>query len=331
MHQLLAERRDTVSAALVIGVLHVLGWGGIVAILVTSAGSAVAPMMLGLGVTAYLLGMRHAFDADHIAAIDNTTRTLLAQRRPASTVGLWFSLGHSTVVVLLCVGLSLGISALGTQLSDAGSPLHAFSSVFGPMVAGVFLIVIGLVNAAVALAALRADGAATAGGPVSRMLSRAGRIIKRPHQMYAVGFLFGLGFDTATEVALLAIVATSSNSTVPWVALLVLPALFAAGMSLLDTLQGLVARRAYGWGRRPIGYDLILTGVTLAAALTIGTISLCTGLADSLQLGGPIALVASIDLHLTGFVLTGVLVIAWIVATVGARRQAAHGRVPGGA
>lgn len=315
------ERQQLWQVGAVVALLHVLGWGTLLLTVVPARielGSGLGVFSVGLGLTAYTLGMRHAFDADHIAAIDNTTRRLHGQHRPASTVGFWFSLGHSSIVVLMCLALVLGLRALGAQVADEGSGLHRVTAVFGPAVAGVFLLVIAMVNLRSVRRMVGSAGAAVdedgPRGPVVALVEWIGARMDSPPRMYVVGFLFGLGFDTATEVSLLLIAGAAAVGTgVPWYAVLTLPILFAAGMSLLDTTQGAVMRRAYGWaaaqpGRR-LRYNVTVTTISAAVALAIAVVSLGgAGEAAGLR---PLEWIATINLDWAGLVLTGVLLAVW--------------------
>lgn len=245
----------------------------------------------GLGVTAYLLGVRHAFDVDHIAAIDNVTRRLMADGRQPLSVGFWFSLGHATVVFALVALVGAVVHGVGGAVADDGSWLHRATGAVGPLVSGSFLLLIGLANLAVLASTARAarrarrgdaDAAALerrhAGGVLSRLFGRATSSVRRPWQMYPLGLLFGLGFDTATEVALLVVAGGAVIGGVPFYGILALPLLFAAGMVLFDTLDGIAMRGAYGWASarpaRRVSYDLAVTGLSVAAALTIGVLAL---------------------------------------------------------
>jgi high-affinity nickel-transport protein len=309
-------------APVLIGALHVLGWGGL--LVTTMPGGAATVFTVGLGATAYALGLRHAFDADHIATIDNTTRRLLAMGRPARNVGMWFSFGHSTVVVVLCVLLTVGLRTVASSLQDDGSVLHTWTGTVGPVVSGVFLLLIGATNLVTLVRGH--SGHSHARGPVSALLSRIGAVIDRPSRMYVVGFLFGLGFDTATEIGLLALAGAASIGQVPWWAVLTLPVLFAAGMSLLDSAQGSMSRRAYSWRSAGGGlairrYDVVVTVVTVAAALLIGVVELA-GVAATWQPLSALRVLGALDLEHAGFVLTGVLLATWLVAAgVTARAQ----------
>ncbi|WP_282857558.1 HoxN/HupN/NixA family nickel/cobalt transporter [Pseudoclavibacter helvolus] len=334
-----SRKRSFVLPVTVIVLLHVLGWGTLAFVVIPAGvdlggGDGAAIVTLGVGLTAYALGLRHAFDADHIAAIDNTTRRLAERGKPADTVGLWFSLGHSTIVFVLCLLLTFGISAVGAALADDGSTLHAWTSVFGPTISAVFLIAIAVINIRAVRASTRSKAGgghdSLPGGPISRLLGGFERVVDRPGRMYGVGLLFGLGFDTATEIGLLALAGSATLAAVPWWAALTLPVLFAAGMSTLDTAQGALMRRAYTWEpeRRSLGrlYGTVMTGLSVVAALLIAIVQLSAVANDSFGWGGPFGWVASIGIDDLGLVLTALLLAAWavvIVMTRGAQRRAA--------
>ncbi|NUR94660.1 MAG: HoxN/HupN/NixA family nickel/cobalt transporter, partial [Kribbellaceae bacterium] len=271
--------------------LHLIGWG-VLALIVAPRhyllGSA-GVFGVGLGVTAYTLGMRHAFDADHIAAIDNTTRKLMADGRRPLSVGFWFSLGHSTVVFVLCFLLGIGVRTLAGQVADGSSRLQQLTGVIGTAVSGVFLYLIAALNLVVLVAVVKVFRRMRTGaydeatleqqlnnrGFMNRILSGVTKAVRRPWQMYPIGFLFGLGFDTATEVSLLVLAGGAAAFTLPWYAVLTLPILFAAGMSLLDTIDGCLMNFAYGWAFakpvRKVYYNITITGLSVAVALVIGT------------------------------------------------------------
>ncbi|MGB3605184.1 MAG: high-affinity nickel-transport protein [Gordonia sp. (in: high G+C Gram-positive bacteria)] len=312
-------------AVVVIAGLHLLGWGMLLGLVVPMdvRYGAAGPAAIAVGLAAYALGVRHAFDADHIAAIDNTTRRFVDRGRPASTVGLWFSLGHSSVVFLLCLALVVGFGALGQAIADDSSGVHAVAGVWGPVVSSLFLLAIAGLN----FASLR--GGHTAGGPVWRVMSRFEQVVDRPTRMYAVGFTFGLGFDTATEIGLLALAGSASFGAVPWWAVLTLPILFAAGMSLIDTVQGAVMRRAYLWspGRsKALGYGAIMTGISAIVAVSIATVQLSTVAHDTLGWAGPFAWIGSANLGAVGFWLTGTLLAVWASVFVLTRKRVGVGR-----
>lgn len=315
-------------------VLHVAGWG-ILAGLVASEqlhGGSGGVFGLGLGLTAYTLGMRHAFDADHIAAIDNTTRKQLADGGRPVSVGFWFSLGHSSVVFVLVALLALGVRSLAGQLADESSPLQQVSGVAGTVISGVFLVLIGVLNLVVLAGILSVFRRMRRGGFdeaeleaqldnrgfVTRFIKGATRAVTKPWHMYPVGLLFGLGFDTATEVGLL-VLAGGAAVSLPWYAVLTLPLLFAAGMSLLDTIDGLFMYYAYGWANlrpvRKVYYNIAITGLSVAVALVIGGIELISVLAEKLGIdSGPLAAVAALDLGDVGFLMVGLFAVAWVVA-----------------
>ncbi|MGI8723006.1 MAG: HoxN/HupN/NixA family nickel/cobalt transporter [Geodermatophilaceae bacterium] len=315
--------------------LHVLGWGvlaGFVAPEKYSLGAS-GVFGLGLGLTAYVLGMRHAFDADHIAAIDNTTRKLLSEGKRPVSVGFWFSLGHSSIVFALALLLSLGVRTLAGQVESESSTLQQTTGLIGVSVSGVFLLVIGIINLVLLLGILKVFRAMRRGhydeaaleeqlnnrGLMNRILGRFTRAVRKPWHMYPVGLLFGLGFDTATEVGLLILAAGAAAFALPWYAVLVLPILFAAGMSLLDTIDGIFMNYAYGWAfSRPVRkvyYNITITGLSVAVALIIGSIEIISILTDRLGIeSGPLAAIANLDLNVVGYGIVALFFLTWIVA-----------------
>jgi high-affinity nickel-transport protein len=329
------ERASLVGMGASVAVLHILGWGTLLILVVPreySVGST-GLFGVGLGLTAYTLGLRHAFDADHIAAIDNTTRKLMSEGKRPLSVGFWFSLGHSTIVFALCALLAAGIRALAGQLETDSSSLRSVLGLVGTSVSGVFLCVIGIINLVILLSIVRVfrrmrqgalDEAALEEqlnnrGVVNRVFGRVTRVITRSWQMYAVGLLFGLGFDTATEVSLLLIAGGAAAFALPWYAILTLPVLFAAGMSLLDSLDGIFMNYAYGWAFtkpvRKVYYNLIITALSVAVALVIGSIELISILADQANITtGPLAAIAGLSLENVGFVIVAIFALAWIIA-----------------
>jgi high-affinity nickel-transport protein len=288
---------------------------------------------VGLGFAAYTLGMRHAFDADHIAAIDNTTRKLRADGQSPMSVGFWFSLGHSSVVFVMVLGIALGVRALSSGISDDDSSLQELTSVWGTVVSGVFLLLIGLINLAALIGILKVFRQMRQGrydeaelerrldsrGFMNRFLKGLTRSVRKPWHIYPIGVLFGLGFDTATEVGLLVMAGGAAAFNLPFYSILVLPILFAAGMCLLDTIDGVFMNAAYGWAfARPIRkvfYNITITAISVAVALVIGTIELVGVLADRLDItSGPIAAVAGVDLDYAGYAIVGLFVLAWVAA-----------------
>jgi high-affinity nickel-transport protein len=285
---------------------------------------------VGIGVTAYTLGLRHAFDADHIAAIDNTTRKLMADGGRPLSVGFFFSLGHATIVLCLALLFCLGVRALAGPVASDGSGLHSVTGTIGTGVSGTFLYVIAGLNVAILAGIVRVFRAMRRGvydeaaleaqldarGLMNRVLGRFARGIRAPWQMYPLGLLFGLGFDTATEVALLFLAAGAAGAGLPWYAILCLPVLFAAGMSLFDTIDGSFMNFAYGWAFsrpvRKIYYNLVVTTLSVAVAFGVGTIELLSVAAQKLRLdGGFWVWVSTLDLNLVGYGIVGLFVATW--------------------
>ncbi|MDF3302986.1 HoxN/HupN/NixA family nickel/cobalt transporter [Streptomyces tropicalis] len=330
------RREDTVRTAgllAVIVALHVVAFG-VLFLLVAPARYRVGSEAfgIGLGVTAYTLGVRHAFDADHIAAIDNTTRKLMADGKRPVSVGFWFALGHSSVVVLLSL-LIAGGTTLAGRVMDEGSRTHQVLGFLGTTISGAFLYLIAALNL-VALAGIwkvfRAMRAGTydereleahleSRGFMNRLLGRLTRSVTRPGQMYPLGFLFGLGFDTATEVSLMVMAGSGAAAGLPWYAILCLPLLFAAGMSLFDTIDGTFMNFAYQWAFsnpvRKVFYNLTITGLSIAVAFVIGTIELVGVLHDKLDLRDDVTdWIAALDLDHVGYVIVGLFVVVWAAA-----------------
>lgn len=317
----------------VIAAMHVVGFGVLVFVIMPhhlQVGSRA--FGLGLGVTAYVFGMRHAFDADHIAAIDNTTRKLMADGQRPKSIGFWFALGHSTTVFIMTALVAAGASAISHQLS-ADSASGTALKTLGTLASASFLYLIGLVNLIALVGIWRVWRALQQGnfdeaeltrqlearGLLARVLGRLGRAVRAPWHMAGLGLLFGLGFDTASEVALLVMAGSSAAAGLPWYAILVLPLLFAAGMSTLDFLDGLFMTVAYEWAFttpvRKVYYNLSVTGLSVCVALIIGTIEVASVLPGRL---GPVnrvtAWVGGLDLGTVGFIIVGVFVVTWTVA-----------------
>jgi nickel/cobalt transporter (NiCoT) family protein len=315
--------------------LHVLGWGMLLALVAPNNYQIGSSQVfgIGLGITAYTLGMRHAFDADHIAAIDNTTRKLMADGKRPVSVGFWFSLGHSSIVFGLCILLSLGVRALTGQVEDDSSALHTTTGLIGTAVSGVFLMIIGILNLVVLRQIMGVFRAMRRGdydedelnehldkrGFMNRFLGKITRTVTKPWHMYPVGLLFGLGFDTATEVSLLVLAGGAAAFALPWYAILTLPILFAAGMSLFDSIDGCFMNFAYGWAFakpvRKVYYNITITSLSVAVALIIGTIEVISIFVEKLDItSGPLALVGGLDLNYVGFAIVGLFVATWVVA-----------------
>jgi len=288
---------------------------------------------VGLGVTAFLLGVRHAFDADHIAVIDNTTRKLVGEGKAGLGVGFWFSLGHSSVVFGASLLIVLGVEAVGGTVRDENSSTAVTLGIVGSVVAGVFLILIGLTNLVSVVGILRIFRAMRAGeldevalehhlhnrGLLARLLGGATKRVTKPWHVYPVGLLMGLGFDTASQVALLVLAAGTAAFVLPWYAILVLPVLFAAGMSLFDTADGVFMSRAYGWAfLRPVRrvyYNLTITLLSVIVALFVGVIVLVTLLVDKFDVdSGPLKAIGSLELDSVGYIVVGLFLATWIIA-----------------
>lgn len=328
------------SMLTVIIALHLVGWITLVWIVdpvrLSAGGKAFG---IGVGLTAYTLGMRHAFDADHIAAIDNTTRKLMSDGQRPLAVGFFFSLGHSTVVFALALLLAAGVKFVIGPVEDDSSTLHHYTGLIGTSVSGVFLYLIAVLNVIVLVGILRVFARLRRGdydpedpeheaqlerelqnrGLLNRFLGRFTKSITKSWHLYPVGLLFGLGFDTATEIALLVLAGTSAAAGLPWYAILVLPVLFTAGMCLLDTIDGSFMNFAYGWAFsnpvRKIYYNITITGLSVAVALLIGTIELLGLLAEQLGWRGPFwQWLGGLDLNTVGFVVVGMFVVTWAIA-----------------
>lgn len=325
---------ELVKVFLPVLALHIVGFG-VFFVLIAPQHLKLGSTVFGVGiaVTAYILGVKHAFDADHIAAIDNTTRKLVDLKRPAAGVGLFFSLGHSTVVFLMAALLAGGVTwAVG--LASDGNGIRTALGVFGTLVSGVFLILIGLINAIAFIGIARVWRQSKYGalnqdelerqldgrGFVSKLIRPLIKSVDRPAKMYVVGFLFGLGFDTASEIALLVLAGTGAATGLPWYAILCLPLIFASGMSLFDTLDSAVMVKAYSWASvnpiRKVYYSLTVTGISVMVAVLIGGIELIGLLNEKLGLHDPLTgWVASIDLENVGYIIVGALVFAWLAST----------------
>jgi high-affinity nickel-transport protein len=322
--------------------LHVVGFGVLFLLVVPQhyqLGGDHPVFTVGVGILAYTFGLRHAFDADHIAAVDNTTRKLIADnvesgktKKPLS-VGFWFSLGHSTIVFALSFLLAIGVRALVGPVEDEDSTLHTVTGLIGPSVSGVFLWVLGILNLVALIGIVRVfielrrgqyDEAALerrleSRGFMNRFLGGLTKSVTKPWHIYPVGVLFGLGFDTATEVGLLVLAGGAAAFNLPFYAILVLPILFAAGMCLMDTADGVFMNFAYGWAFakpvRKVFYNLTITSISVAVALIIGTIELVGVLADRLRIdSGPLAAIANISLDFVGYGIVALFVVSWLVA-----------------
>jgi high-affinity nickel-transport protein len=320
--------------AAVIVALHVVGWFTVIALVAPHHYTlGTKTFGIGVGLTAYTLGMRHAFDADHIAAIDNTTRKLMAEGKRPMSVGFWFSLGHSSVVFALTFLLALGVRALVGPVRDDNSALHHYTNLIGTSVSGGFLFVIGAINVVVLVGVVRIfrdmrrgrydeeslDAQLSNRGLMNRILRPLLKVVRHSRQMYPVGVLFGLGFDTATEVAILVLAGAGAASALPWYAILSLPVLFAAGMCLFDTVDGTFMNFAYGWAFsqpvRKVYYNITVTALAVIVALGIGGVELLGLLGQQLGWSGGLwGSLQNVNLNAIGFVIGALFVVTWIVA-----------------
>jgi high-affinity nickel-transport protein len=309
-----------------VALLHLVGWGLFVYY------SRTNPALAGLGTLAYTFGLRHAFDADHIAAIDNTTRKFLQEGKRSLGVGFFFSLGHSTIVFSLAAGLALAANTVNSKLPS----FKDYGSYVGAGVSGTFLWIIGILNLLVLLDIVRIFRDMRRGsydrqkleqrlldrGFMNRFfLGRLARRVRSSWQMYPLGALFGLGFDTATEVGLLALAAGVASHHLPFLAVISLPLLFAAGMSLMDTADGAFMSQAYGWAFsnpvRKVYYNLTVTTLSVAVALVVGTIELLQVAATKFGLdSGFWAFLNNLDFGTMGYGIVGLFVLTWAISLI---------------
>jgi high-affinity nickel-transport protein len=321
-----------------VGALHaaavVLLLAGTFAASVPGTGSG-QPLALGLVLTAYLAGVKHSYDWDHLAAIDNSTRTFVAQRRDPVSVGFAFSLGHSSVVILAGVLVVAGATLVG-QLMQAGSVGNAVLGLIGSGVSGVFLLAMGMFNGSAFLQAARVYRSARAGGGitvgdleakglVARLLARPLTRVHRPRHIYVIGFLFGLGFDTATTIGLLVMTTAASLAGVSPLALVALPLAFTAAMTLCDSLNGVVMMRMYRSAlddpRRKLGFNAAVTGISALSALFIAVITLAGFFKAAFLLDDPLTgWLGAVDLGDAGLLLVILLLAVWGLAVLRGRR-----------
>jgi high-affinity nickel-transport protein len=329
-----AEKRRFGGMVLVILALNALGWG-IFVFAIEPHHLRYAGLGIGLGValTAWTLGARHAFDADHISAIDNTTRKLMSDgKRPLGT-GFFFALGHSTIIVVVGIGLGIAAKAVFGAVVNPGSGYETIGGVIGTSLAAGFLYLIAALNVVVLAGIVKVFRGLRAGlfdeaelerqlqarGLMWRFFGRFMRSITKTWHMFFVGLIFGIGFDTATEVLLLAATAAAASQGLPWYAVLALPLLFSGGMTLFDTADGCFMNFAYGWAfARPVRkvyYNLVITGLSIAVAFLVGTIEITGLLSSELHIhGGFWDFMANFDINRAGFVIAGLFVVVWAAA-----------------
>jgi nickel/cobalt transporter (NiCoT) family protein len=306
--------------------LHLVGWGLFLYY------ARHNPALAGLGSLAYTFGLRHAFDADHIAAIDNTTRKFLQDGKRSMGVGFFFSLGHSTIVFSLAAGLAIAAKTVNSKIPS----FQDYGGSIGASVSGTFLLLIGLLNLVVLLDVLgvfrqmkrgvfdeqKLEEALQNQGLMSRFfLKRIGDRIDASWKMYPLGVLFGLGFDTATEIGLLAIAAGVATHDVPFLAVISLPIIFAAGMSLMDTVDGAFMSQAYGWAFsnpiRKVYYNITVTSLSVAVALIIGVIELLQVLAAKFSLdGGFWVFLDDLDFGKIGYAVVAMFICTWALSVI---------------
>ncbi|SDW13583.1 HoxN/HupN/NixA family nickel/cobalt transporter [Paenibacillus sp. CF384] len=325
MRDLWKQRKTWAGYIIVVLALHVLGFIGLMVAVRADAG------FWSLGLLAYTLGMRHAFDVDHIAAIDNTVRKLVQQKRNPLGVGFYFSLGHSSVVFLMVLAIALSVKWIQNEMPF----LQHTGKLIGTSVSGIFLLLIGIINLLILINLFQLFRRMRSGnhnqneleqllearGLFSRLFKPLFRLINRSWHVYPLGFLFGLGFDTATEVGLMAISAGAAQSSVSILGILALPLLFASGMSLLDTADGMFMTKAYRWAfhtpLRKMFYNVTVTSVSVISALLIGMVELLQILTERLNLQAPfLQWVSGLDLGDLGYFLVALFVIAWLVSVV---------------
>ena len=302
----------------------------------TIAASVRYAALLPLAVTAYGFGLRHAVDADHISAIDNVTRKLMQEKKKPVTVGFFFSLGHSTVVFLLAAGVAAGSAFLATSLGNDNSRLKQIGGLVGTGVSAVFLFLIAIMNIVILLEIVRTFRSVTRGGTyneeeIDAYLNQRGffarifrglfKTIDKSWKMYPVGFLFGLGFDTATEIGLLAISGTFAAQHVPFYVIMLLPLLFTAGMSLADTTDGVMMLGAYGWAFvkpiRKLFYNMSITLISVLVALLVGSIETLQIISSQLKLsGGFWNFFTNLDFGVIGFGIIGIFVVSWGISSI---------------
>jgi high-affinity nickel-transport protein len=333
-----AERRSHLGMGAVVVALHAIGWGTLFIFvlpgLARSGGNAA--VLLGLAASAYLLGLRHAFDADHIVAIDNITRQLIGAGRRPVTVGFWFALGHSSVVLVSVVLLVFGISAIAGGLTDAGSVLRQAASVWGAAFSGGFLILMGVLNLSSVISlqkVLRSirsgrsdgselDGQLEKGGVINRILRPVSRLVDTPWKMFPIGVLFGLGLDTAASISIF-VFSGGLTPGLPWYAVLVIPVVFMSGMVLFDSADGILMNSVYHWASvdplRKVYYNLVVTAVSVFVAFLVGGTGLVSMLSN-LGVGGRVFdPFTHIDLKSLGVILISAFALVWLFAALWTR------------
>jgi high-affinity nickel-transport protein len=331
-----AQRAGLAGMWVTILALNGLGWGTFVlAILPHHFHYSGLGIGIGVAVTAWTLGARHGFDADHIAAIDNTTRKLMSEgQRPLST-GFAFALGHSSVVMLVAVGMTVAARSVFNAVVDPSTPFSSTAGVLGTALSGTFLYLIAAMNLVVLVGILKVfakmrkgaygerelEAQLQARGLMWRFFGPLMGSIRHARQLFLVGFVFGLGFDTATEVLLLAGTAAAATQGLPWYAVLTLPLLFAGGLTLSDSLDGFFMNFAYGWAfarpLRKVYYNIVITGLSIAVASIVATIEISGLLSTKLHLHGWLGdYLSNFNINTAGIIVAILFVIVWITAVL---------------
>ena len=320
-------RRRIIGIYILLFAINIVAW-----VLAFAAFSAHYPLLLGTSLLAYTFGLRHSVDADHISAIDNVTRKLMQERKRPTTVGFFFSLGHSTIVILL----SVAIAVAAVFIKNVIPSLQSAGGIIGTSVSALFLYVIAFINILVLWEIFQTFRKVTRGeaysdqtlndfldqrGLMSRFFRPLLKLVDSSWKMYPVGFLFGLGFDTATEVGLLGIAGVEAGKGLPPLYILIFPLLFTAGMMLIDTTDGILMLGAYGWAFvkpvRKLYYNLNITLVSVLVAVVVGTIEVISIISGPLNLtGGVWDFLNNLDFGLLGGVIIGVFVLSWVVSTI---------------
>lgn len=321
-------RRNIMRLYALLVVLNVGAW------ILAFVAFAKHPVLLGTALLAYTFGLRHAVDADHISAIDNVTRKLMQERKRPVAVGFFFSLGHSTIVVALSVAIAIAASVVKTKIPS----LQSVGGLVGTSVSATFLLLIAAINIVVLADIFRTfrdvrNGAIYNDHSLDEMLNQRGlmgrffrpllKIVDKSWKMYPIGVLFGLGFDTATEVGLLGIAAVEAGKGLPVWDILIFPLLFTAGMSLLDTTDGILMLGAYGWAfvkpMRKLYYNMVITLVSVLVAVVIGGIEALSIVSGQLKLhGGAWDAIGSLSgqFGTLGFIIVGIFIASWVISTV---------------
>src|SRR5215831_4741007 len=325
-------RPKIIGAYILLIAITLLLWGAALAT------STLYPALLAFALAAYLLGLRHAVDADHIAAIDNVTRKLMQEDKRPVGVGFFFSLGHSTVVVLIAILVGLGAKAISAGINDEHSALETTAGLVGASVSAFFLLAMAIINLVILVQIVRAfhqvtrggvydaekiDGYLTQRGFFARIFRGLFTTIDASWKMYPIGFLFGLGFDTATEIGLFVLAGTVGSLHLPLSAAFLLPLLFTAGMCLADTTDGVLMLGAYGWAFvkpiRKLFYNMSITLISVLVALVIGTIEVLSIIGGQFGLQGPIWDVVGAVGDNAGYVGAGIIAIfllSWLLSTL---------------